>query len=467
MTFRPFAQSAVLLAVALSAFPSRSSADPVDHGWFARTCASLFGTTASSLPKPHQFKPLTEVDFAKSALLEDRTVKNQGSYGCCWISATHANYQRALYSRFGREIPLSDDYLILISLFYRIEEGVHHGAKIIEGGWTFAGDWLVNRVGMVPEEAWKPKIDLRDPNSKEGKKLVAYLNEQIALFQAETLALKNSSGTWANLEAMAQAWDRAQETKSRLYRHLRDTVGNPPSSFEIDGVRYTPHSFARAVIPNLDQHTVLELSPKEPRIPSKPKPLDDSSAATPAPDTRFGLFTLFPDLAQRLPKTKSKINPAFPGELDSNRYRLYSRSRRGNFDARREPLSEIHARIGARLEVGESIHVSTSMVKKFYDSKTGVMSISAHGFTLKDAQQAEFSGGHAMLITGVYRSRSGKILGYRLQNSWGERFGQLGYYYMDKDYFDAFVTSVTFTKKPPAAAPPKPVLLLPERAQGA
>jgi aminopeptidase C len=73
-----------------------------------------------------------------------------------------------------------------------------------------------------------------------------------------------------------------------------------------------------------------------------------------------------------------------------------------------------------------------------------MMSISGQGFTLKDAAAAPILGGHAMLITGIYRSKTGAVLGYRIQNSWGPERGKIGYYYMDKDYFDAFANRVTF-----------------------
>jgi aminopeptidase C len=459
MTIPPFFRAVIFLAAAYTAFPASVHADSIGDGWLNRICSTLLlPASTSTVPTEHRFQPLIhgDVDFEKSVLLEDRAVKNQGAYGCCWISATHANYERSLYSQFGREIPLSDDYLVLVSFFYRIEEGIHHGAPVIEGGWSSAGDWLVNHVGLVPEAVWKPKVDLRNPESKEGKKIVAYLNEQIALFQSEIAVLKQTVTPVDKLEKMRLAWDRAEATKSRLYRYLRDHVGNPPSKFEIDGTPYTPHSFARAVLPDIDNHFVIEITPEEPRIPRKLKPISHTVSEAPplpTPKTELGLFSVFPELAQRLPRTKSKISKSFPDELDPTRYRLFTRSRQKNFDSIRTPLSEIHRLLGVRLEMGERIHVSTPMVKKFYNSQTGVMSIAGHGFTLKDAKESDIVGGHAMLITGVYRKKSGEVLGYRLQNSWGNDRGQLGYYYMDKDYFDTFVNSVTFTKKPDPKAP--------------
>jgi aminopeptidase C len=74
-------------------------------------------------------------------------------------------------------------------------------------------------------------------------------------------------------------------------------------------------------------------------------------------------------------------------------------------------------------------------------------------------------GGHAMLITGVYRSKSGRVLGYRIQNSWGPEVGKIGYYYMDRDYFDIYVNRVTFAlsvgslEKPQASQAKMPTLL--------
>ena len=54
---------------------------------------------------------------------------------------------------------------------------------------------------------------------------------------------------------------------------------------------------------------------------------------------------------------------------------------------------------------------------------------------------------HAMLFTGVDLDSKGKPKKWRVENSWGERNGEKGYYIMSDDWFDQYLYEVVIRKK--------------------
>jgi hypothetical protein len=294
--------------------------------------------------------------------------------------------------KFGYSIPLSDNYHALISLFFQIEEAVHYGEKLTQGGWVQSAEWLASHVGLVPEAAWKPKINF---TVGESAPLFAELEGELARYQIQ-LALLHENG-----ESDTQAWELATKTKSRLFGILREKAGNPPSRFEIDGKNYTPHSFAQTILPKGKTSSVFVIRPVRTGF------------------VRPGTFAMdnyqpmnSASLIQLFPTTKNRI-----------------------FTKKSPSLEAI-------------VHISTPMVNEFIDERSGVMSISAKGATPEIAKETPHTGAHAMLVTGVYIDAKSTILGYRIQNSWGKWTGENGYYFMDRDYFDVFASDVRLIRTP-------------------
>ena len=54
---------------------------------------------------------------------------------------------------------------------------------------------------------------------------------------------------------------------------------------------------------------------------------------------------------------------------------------------------------------------------------------------------------HAMLFTGVDLDSKGKPKKWRVENSWGERNGEKGYYIMSDEWFDEYLYKVVVSKK--------------------
>lgn len=95
---------------------------------------------------------------------------------------------------------------------------------------------------------------------------------------------------------------------------------------------------------------------------------------------------------------------------------------------------------------------------KFMDKKRGVMDVDLWDFQLFGYDVNSMSKKdrviyghslmtHAMLITAVHVDENGKPIRYRVENSWGTKSGQDGYYVMSQKYFEEYVYQVVIEKE--------------------
>ena len=71
-------------------------------------------------------------------------------------------------------------------------------------------------------------------------------------------------------------------------------------------------------------------------------------------------------------------------------------------------------------------------------------------FSLDKASRLEYGESkmtHAMLFTGVDLDSNGKPIKWRVENSWGERNGEKGYYIMSDEWFDQYLYEIVVNKK--------------------
>ena len=377
---------------------------------------------------------IARADLSKSILIPDKSVLDQGRIGSCWIEATLGRFEREAEKLFGRPIPMSENHMILATLFYRIEEGLYFGNEIFDGGWAHASEWMAEHIGLVPQDAFKPKIDLR--STGVGEETIAHLNREIIKYQDDLAKLKKTKKT------PKEVWDFTQSKKSELFKYIRNRFGNFPSSFKVDGIKYTPHSFAKKILADREHDVLSYIEPTEPRITPKLPDMPVSGITR-----EKSLFNQVPAATEFLPVTKAKLAPDGKSLMEQA-YLLASRSGMEGVEDLKMPFSKMHNEIAESIEKGEPVHVSVWMAPDYYREDTGVMSLSAFGGDAKIAKNAKIEGGHAILITGVYRDPSSKVVGYRIQNSWGKEAGDLGYFYMDIDYFESFMVDIQILRAP-------------------
>lgn len=363
-------------------------------------------------------------DAKTSTVLEDVPVLNQRSYGCCWVTSYLGYVNRS------SGVVLSDTFLALTSLVERASDAVSRRVLIGEGGHHPYAIYLASAYGSFPEEVWKTfdiKLDIQAGSN--GSLFVERINLRLARYFRETEpALKRFN------EALAK--DPTTDPKSfftaaedTLYKKAKDSVtsdinalfsenfGNVPKTFKYQGKTYTPLEFGKKVLPQ-DMQDLVYVSPK------------------PEPVTK--LNTVY---------TSSTLYPDAPASRESEIFRSIIKKQI------ELEWTEIDQAIETSLKKKEPVLFRIDIKRAFIDKKSGIMSVDGYAThpewleevqTLNQTYEGFVEGGHAVMITGVYRDKAGKTIGYRVQNSWGSEVGEGGYNIMDLSYIKTFGAGFEF-----------------------
>ncbi len=130
-----------------------------------------------------------------------------------------------------------------------------------------------------------------------------------------------------------------------------------------------------------------------------------------------------------------------------------------NFTA---PIEVLAAVIAQEVEMkNNGVWIGYGHNSEFVDNASGAMTFRGFKWNpsnpyitrAKRNKEQMYDGGHAVQIVGTIREKQteqqkaagepGKLVGFKIQNSWGEKGGQLGIYTMDLDYFKAFFWGIT------------------------
>jgi len=332
----------------------------------------LFATFFGQTNFEHKFKMLQEV--------KTTSVKNQGRTGTCWSFATSSFLENELLRMGKGELDISEMFTVRHKLLVMAEKYIRYHGKSNFGSGGQAHDVfnIIRKYGMVPEEVYTGKnIGLDFHNQEEMSKVLQAMLD----------------GILDSKQKLTPNWKKAIEAVLDVY------LGTPPQTFEYDGKKYSPKSFAKEMGINSDNYIELTSYTHQPFY--------------------------------------KKFNLQLPDNWSNNKY--YN-----------VPIDELIEIMDNSIKKGYSIDWDGDTGKDNFDRKECVAVIAEENLveveglekekqiTQKDRQEAfesfDVTDDHLMNIVGIAEDQKGTKF-YYTKNSWGTKDKKYdGFWYMSEEY---------------------------------
>lgn len=320
-------------------------------------------------------------------------IKNQCSLGTCHLYAWTSKLESDYKLKTNKEIKISADYLSvkhwLQNSLNLLEKGFLTSKPKLGGTTAFSRKLLI-QYGVIPESVWKPRAGFALAGNV--KMLEQYLKNILNHAKLEMKFHKKNEEK--KLEVMVQA-------EAQIKDLFNNMVGLPPEKFIYEGQTYTPQGFQQRFFHELSNPlTVLEAAHERKKSESVMRQGDKT-------------VTIIKDVS----------------------------------------LENIERKIVELIDKNQPVTLSYYHDSAFIDKDTGNMSFRAlflppNGAPLSRANRNAKGlneGGHAVIIVGYdLDPKTGRVIKYKIQNSWGQKSGTEGFYHMYADYFRAFVNRIHY-----------------------
>ncbi|WP_413557033.1 C1 family peptidase [Bdellovibrio sp. HCB209] len=327
-------------------------------------------------------------------IAQETAIKNQCNLGTCHLHSWLASLEKTYTLRTGETLPLSNHYLSAQQLLTRSLEQMRIAddkANIELGAGPLNSRDSILKYGLMPEGVWTPKTEFyKNPTAQ---KLKEYFENIIARTKAAAAKAKTPE----------QKERIIQQGSEQLKALFTDVVGELPAKFTWQGREWTPQEFGNQY---------------------------------------FKFFTGAQTQIIIMANRKGMIH----AEQVGRDTRLYTH------------LDQAEQTATALIDRGQMVYLAYEHHAEYVDKTTGIMSIRAfytpsYAKPLPRELRTQFDkngGGHAVQIVGYERDpQTGKILKWKIKNSWGEQNGDEGYYHMYDDYFRAFAKGITYSENNP------------------
>ncbi|HVA66053.1 MAG TPA: C1 family peptidase [Elusimicrobiota bacterium] len=374
------------------------------------------------------------------------TITNQKNSGRCWIFAGLNMIRSTLFAekRLPRKFEFSQNYLYFFSLLEQanlhmgkavnavaasmkqdsklsasdLREQLSVDDKVEDGGWFEYFQFLASKYGLVPESAM--------PETKSSQNSGVLLQEMsLSLAQSINEALDAARRDPTGFDAKAMLEARALAL-SRIWKVLVTHLGTPPGRFEFrqEG-RPEKDGLTRTTPAQVSNHTPLEFAQKFVRFNA-----EDYVVLANSPGKKSNQLYTVKDSAIGEP---ARGRPA------------------PNASFLNVSLSRLERLVVASISAGHPVWIAAD-VDHDMDPGTGIMhpkiyqKNSLYGFTKgeksKDLTRTQATylmvraPDHAMAITGFDRPNPrGPVVKFKVENSWGSRFGSRGIFHMYREWF--------------------------------
>ena len=380
----------VMLAVFMSFADAQTSVGNAanDNKKSVTACAPLLPNYKQLLlPAPIPYG-VVHPDFLKNhndkystEILSPAPIKDQCATSFCHLYAWSAELENPA------KIETSTEYVAAYYLFDSAVKAMYNG-NIHFGSSLGAGpiDSLtsIRKSGLIPKEAWKGSTTFNRS---------AKMAQLLDTLQSIIVRTVEARQVFKNLDEQVQVNIEAYE---QIEATITSFIGVLPKTFEYKGETFTPKSFAAKFFPEMSQ-PVIKIS-------------TGNDSPTFGKSTADGLELI------------------------------------GSIDVIEKTAREI-------LDQGKPVYMAYLHREQFVDVKSGIMSIDAFNYPVwasptTPKERNAFSlwaGAHAVILTGYELDpATGKVIKWKIQNSWGAKAGDEGDFHMYDDYFKTYVLGITY-----------------------
>ncbi len=390
--------------------------------------------------------PVFSIDLTKDA------VSNQKASGRCWMFAALNTFRHKLISEFQLEnFELSQAHTFFWDKYEKSnwfleqiiatadqELGSRKVKFLLDTPQQDGGQWdmvvaLFEKYGVVPKSVYPESI-----SSSASREMNQYLNK---LLRQDAQILRELVATGGDVQA------KKEELLQEIFNFLAMNLGLPPRTFDFAyrdkennfhaDKSMTPHSF-------YEKYVGLKLADYV------------SIINAPTADKPYG----------------KSYTVELLGNVVGSRDVRY-------LNLNMERFKELAI---AQMQAGESVWFGSD-VGQSSDRKSGVMATNTYDFvssmnihlTQDKAGRLDYSESlmtHAMVLTGVDLDENGKATKWKVENSWGDKVGQKGYFvasdaWMDEYTYQIVVRKEFLTPEELAAYEAEPITLAPWDPMGA
>lgn len=370
-----------------------------------------------------------DMDFKFDINIKTMPVNNQKSSGRCWIFAA-CNFMREFIGKKlgAKEFKLSQSYIAfydkLEKLNYTLNalvETIHEDYDdrtvqfLVQNGIGDGGQWdmivnVVKKYGICPKNAFVETF-----TSSNTRTLNSLLNTELRKFASEARATLARH----DMEAVEEL---KESYLKRFYKALISCYGVPPKQFDVkyednNGKLkvlrgYTPKTFYKEFVGDkLDQYVSVI------NAPTKSKPFGKSYTVKYLGNVEGG------KIVKHLNLPMERVKELIVSQLKDNEIvwygsdvSFYGDRMRGVWDDQ-EFDYETLVNLDYKMDKGEALDFRASAM------------------------------GHAMCVTGVAFNEKGVPIKWKIENSWGDDRGHLGYFIMSASFFDRYVYQAVVNKK--------------------
>lgn len=358
-------------------------------------------------------------------------VADQKQSGRCWLFAALNTMRQQMQTKLNLpdNFELSQSYAFFWDKFEKANwfyENIINTADLdiddrkvawlLEAPQSDGGQWdmlcaLIQKYGVVPQSA-QPETY----NSSRSNELNAVLNNQLRHDAVILRQLVQEQATQAEID------NTRQQMLTTVYRMLAYAFGEPVKKFDFEYRTKKDKEF----------HRDANLSPIE----------------------FFDKYVGW-DLSDYVSLIQAPTK-------DKEYHKTYTIDMLGNVVGGRQvkhlnlPMDELKALAIKQLQNGESVWFGSDVVK-YSETKLGIMALNTYGYeelfdtqlTMNKADMLDYHQSmmdHAMVLTGVDLV-DGKPTKWKVENSWGPKVGEKGYFVMSDEWMDQYVYQIVVNKQ--------------------